>query len=411
MGLAEYLRAFLHDLRAHRLRSSLTVLGIAWGTVAVVVLLAFGVGLERQTLENFHGLGERIVLLFGGRTTVPHAGFPDGRTVRLTEEDGEALRREVPEIVRMSAEYSERDVPVRHGRESASPNITGVEPVYGRLRNVIAQRGGRFLNRLDMEGRRRVAVLGDDLAGLLFGGDDPVGRRVRVGRTPFLVVGVMKPKVQNSSYDSRDEDRIFIPATTHRALFGDRYVANFVYRTADPSRTKAVEREVYEVLGARHRFDPADEDALGVWDTVEWEQEFGYLFFGFKLFFALVGSFTLSVGGIGVANIMYIVVRERMPEIGLRRSVGARKRDILVQFLSEAGGIVLLGAVAGFLASVGIVELLSLVPMDEYVGTPTVSPLVIGVTVALLGGIGLAAGWFPARQAARLDPVECIRDA
>lgn len=411
MGFSEHLRAFLHDLRAHRLRSSLTVLGIAWGTVAVVVLLAFGVGLERQTLENFHGLGERIVLLFGGRTTVPHAGFPDGRTIRLTPEDGDVLRRKIPEIVRMSVEHIESGVPVRHGRESAGPDITGVEPFYGLLRNVIAQRGGRFLNRLDMEGRRRVAVLGDDLADLLFGDAEPVGRRIRVGEAPFLVVGVMKPKVQNSSYSSRDEDRIFIPATTHRAIFGDRHVSNFVYRAADPSRTKAVEREVYEVLGARHRFDPADEDALGVWDTAEWEEQFGYLFLGFKLFFAIVGSFTLSVGGIGVANIMYIVVRERMPEIGLRRSVGARKRDILVQFLSEAGGIVLLGAVAGFLASVGIVELLGLIPMDQYVGTPTVSPLVIGVTVALLGGVGLAAGWFPARQAARLDPVECMRDA
>ncbi len=411
MGVLEHFRALWHDLRAHKLRSSLTVLGIAWGTVAVVVLLAFGVGLERQTMKNFHGLGERIVLLFGGRTTVPHAGFPDGRTIRLTAEDGEALRREIPEIVQMSPEYSERGVPVRRGRESASPNITGVEPVYGRMRNVIPQRGGRFLNRLDVEQRRRVAVLGDELATLLFpDGVDPVGRRVRVGETPFLVVGVMRPKTQNSSYNSRDEDRIFIPATTHRTLFGDRWVANFVYTTADPSRTQAVEGEVYRVLGARHRFDPADEDALGVWDTSEFEQEFGYLFLGFKLFFAIVGSFTLSVGGIGVANIMYIVVRERMPEIGLRRSVGARRRDILAQFLTEAGGIVVLGAAAGFLASIGIVELLGLVPMEEFVGTPTISPQVITVTVSLLGAVGLAAGFFPARHAARLEPVECMRD-
>lgn len=403
------LRAFLADIRRHRMRTTLTVLGIAWGTVAVVVLLAFGVGLERQTRKNFHGLGEQIVLLFGGRTTVPHAGFPDGRSIRLREEDGALLRSEIPDIVQLSPEFSERGTPVRRGRESASPNITGVYPVYGELRNVIADRGGRFLNRLDMEQRRRVAVLGDDLRELLFGEEDAVGRTVHVGDTPFLVVGVMKPKIQNSSYNSRDEDRIFIPASTHRAVFGGRHVANLVYRTRSADRTEAVEERVYQVLGRKYRFSAGDEDALGVWDTSEFEQEFDYLFLGFRIFFAIVGSFTLSVGAIGVANIMYIVVRERTPEIGLRRSVGATRRDILLQFFGEAFGIVALGAVAGLVASVGIVEMLGMLPMDDFVGTPTISPTVLGVTLLLLAAISFLAGLFPARRAAELDPVECMR--
>ncbi|MDE0649950.1 MAG: ABC transporter permease, partial [Gammaproteobacteria bacterium] len=127
----------------------------------------------------------------------------------------------------------------------------------------------------------------------------------------FTVIGVLQPKIQNSSYNSRDEDRVFIPASTHAALFGSRFVSNLVYRTADASRTAAVEARVYEVLGRKYRFSPRDEDALQVWDTAEWERMFGFLFLGFKLFFAIVGSFTLSVGGIGVANIMYIVVQER----------------------------------------------------------------------------------------------------
>lgn len=403
------LRAFLADIRRHRMRTTLTVLGIAWGTVAVVVLLAFGVGLERQTRKNFHGLGEQIVLLFGGRTTVPHAGFPDGRSIRLREEDGALLRSEIPDIVQLSPEFSERGTPMRRGRESASPNITGVYPVYGELRNVIADRGGRFLNRLDMEQRRRVAVLGDDLRELLFGEEDAVGRTVHVGDTPFLVVGVMKPKIQNSSYNSRDEDRIFIPASTHRAVFGGRHVANLVYRTRSADRTEAVEERVYQVLGRKYRFSAGDEDALGVWDTSEFEQEFDYLFLGFRIFFAIVGSFTLSVGAIGVANIMYIVVRERTPEIGLRRSVGATRRDILLQFFGEAFGIVALGAVAGLVASVGIVEMLGMLPMDDFVGTPTISPTVLGVTLLLLAAISFLAGLFPARRAAELDPVECMR--
>jgi len=203
---------------------------------------------------------------------------------------------------------------------------------------------------------------------------------------------------------------VFIPASTHAALFGSRFVSNLVYRTADASRTEDVEARVYEVLGAKYRFNPGDEDALGVWDTAEWERMFGFLFLGFKIFFAIVGSFTLSVGGIGVANIMYIVVRERTNEIGIKRSLGATRRSILWQFLTESMLIVVAGAALGVAVSLGIVKLMSLVPMQEFVGTPTISLQVAVVTMALLAFIAVLAGFFPARRAATLDPVECLRD-
>ena len=409
MRAAGLVREFVADIRAQRLRTALTVLGIAWGTIAVVVLLAFGVGLERQTRKRFHGLGDRIVILFGGRTTISYRGFPEGRYIQLREADGEVLLKQIADIELLSPEYSNRRTPVRHGTHTTNPNITGVLPVYGEMRNIIADTGGRFLNDLDVTERRRVAMLGDGLATLLFEGADPVGQQVFLGETPFTVIGVMKPKTQNSSYNSRDTDRIFIPATTYRAVFGDPYVNNFVYRTRDVSVTKAVERQVYETLGRRHSFDPNDKDALGVWDTTEWETQFSFMFLAFNIFFAIIGSFTLTVGGIGVANIMYIVVRERTREIGIRRSVGATRGDILRQFIGEAFLVVGMGAVLGSAGSWAIVWLLAFVPMQEFVGTPTISPAVGLVTLSLLGTIGLLAGLFPARRAAALDPVECLR--
>lgn len=402
-------REFVADLRGQKLRTSLTVLGIAWGTVAVVVLLAFGVGLERQTRKRFHGLGDRIVVVFQGATTKPFAGFPNGRPIRLTAADAELLAREVPEIAQLSPEYISRSTRIRRGEKAASPAVTGVLPVYGEMRNIIPQQGGRFLNDLDVADRRRVAVLGDELATLLFGDEPPVGQQVFLGDTPFLVIGVMQPKLQNSSYQQRDKDRVFIPATTHHALFGRRFLNNIVYRSVSPEATKVAERKVYEVLGRKYKFDPTDEDALAFWDTSEWETRFGKMFTAFNIFFAIVGSFTLVVGGVGVANIMYIVVRERTREIGIRRAVGATRRDILRQFFLEALAIVALGAVLGLGLSVGLVAALGGLPIKDFVGTPAISFTVMGATLGLLAVVAFAAGLLPARRAAALDPVEALR--
>jgi putative ABC transport system permease protein len=402
-------REFFADLRAQKLRTSLTVLGIAWGTVAVVVLLAFGVGLERQTRKRFHGLGDRIVILFGGRTTKAFAGFGTGRPIRLTLEDVPILAREVSEIEHISPEFITRSARVRRGVKAAAPAVTGILPVYGLMRNIIAEAGGRFINDQDVAERRRVAVLGDELAKLLFGDASAVGQQVFLGDTPFTIVGVMRPKLQNSSYQQRDKDRVFIPATTQYALFGDRFLNNIVYRAKAPELTKAAERRVYETLGRRYRFDPTDKDALGFWDTSEWETRFSKMFVAFHVFFAIVGSFTLLVGGIGVANIMYIVVRERTREIGVRRAVGATRADIMRQFFAEALMIVALGATLGLALSLGLVVALGALPIKEFVGVPTISAPVLAATLTLLALVAFAAGLMPARRAAALDPVEALR--
>ena len=408
MPILELLRQFRHDMRTQRLRTILTVMGIAWGTVAVVVLLAFGTGLSRQMKTNALGLGDGIVIMSGGRTTRPFEGFPEGRAIRLTEVDAEILRREIPTLTEISPEYGQ-STRVSNGPTGANPYVTGILPEYAVMRNIHVRGGGRFINALDLDQRRRVAVLGNGLDSLLFKGEDAVGREVRIGEVPFIVVGVMQPKTQNSSYQARDQDRVFIPASTHRALFGQQYIRHIVYRAGDPEETKAAERQVFEILGRRHKFDAADRTALNVWDTNEQMRMFKYLFLGFNMFLGIVGAFTLTVGGIGVANIMYIVVRERTAEIGIRRSVGARRRDILRQFIAETFVVVGLGAVAGTVLSAGIIALGTMAPFQEEIGRPVVSLPVAAATMGLLAGIAFMAGLFPARKAASMDPVECLR--
>ena len=401
-------REFLTDLRRQKLRTALTILGITWGTVAVVVLLAFGTGLGKQMKTNARGIGESVVILTPGVTTMPFNGFPEGRATRLTEGDVQALRGDVSGVLRLSPEYGAWRA-TRHGRQVANPFVSGVYPEYAEMRNVFAAPGGRFFNQNDMDGRRRVAFLGDALAQTLFQGADPVGQQVYVGATPFTVIGVLQPKKQNSSYQSRDQDRMFVPSTTYTSVFGDRYVSRIIYQPTDPRQSESIRAAVSSVLAGRHQFDPADRDAVYVWDTGENLKMFEYLFLGFNIFLGVVGSFTLIVGGIGVANIMYIVVKERTREIGLKRALGARRNDILGQIFLETTMIVGIGAAAGMAISVGMVKVAAMLPIEEMVGTPELSPVVIGSTLCLLAVVAFFAGLFPARRAANLDPVESLR--
>jgi putative ABC transport system permease protein len=411
MGIPELFGPFLHTLRTQRLRTALTVLGITWGTTAVVVLLAFGVGLAAQMKKNAAGIGDGVVIVFGGNTSRSYKGFPEGRRIRYTGDDARLVGREVPQIAVITPEYGRWNTSVRHKDNAATPYVSGVEPVFSDLRNVFPEPGGRFIDDLDMAGRRRVAFLGDELKKVLFGDEEAVGKTVLVGKTPFTVVGVMQKKGQNSSYSQRDKDRIFIPATTFRSVFGATYASQILYRPKDADASQSAEKAMREVLARRYTFDPEDQDAVRVWDTNEGMKFFKYLFLGFNIFLGVVGSFTLVVGGIGVANIMYVVVRERTREIGVRRALGARRSTILTQILLETFVIVGVGAVMGVLLSFGLVAVAKLAPIQEMVGVPTISPMVMAATLSLLAGIAFLAGLFPARRAANLDPVECLRYA
>jgi putative ABC transport system permease protein len=348
-----------------------------------------------------------------GQTSIPFEGYGRGRPIRLNEDDIEMIRSEVKEIKRISPEFSKRGSAIRVGDKINRPNITGIIPEYGVMRNIWQEPGGRWLNDLDIEKNRRVVFLGNRLRDFLFGEKaEVIGKYVYINETPFMVVGVMKDKTQNSSYNQRDRDRAFIPMTTFKSMFGHKYVENFVYQIDGPLKSKEIKKKVYATVAKKFKFDPNDEETLGIWDTTDFDDFIFYFTLGFNIFMGLMGVVTLIVGGIGLANIMYVVVQERTREIGIRRSVGAKRRNIFGQLLFESFVVIGLGAFIGFIMALGLIELIAAIPsveLREAVGVPEFNPFVALITILILGSIGFLAGYFPARRAARLNVIDCLR--
>ena len=407
--LREVLRQLVLDVRRQKLRTFLTVFGIVWGTVAVTLLLAFGTGLKKQMIKSTAGLGDRICIAWPGLTSIPHQGLGKGRRIRLIEEDIEAIRREAEGLSGVSSEYS-TSMKLHLDLKTWPVDVSGVSPEFGRMRNLIPDAGGRFIDPVDMAEQRRVVFLGDKLAKNVFGKpEDAVGKTVMLGSSPFLVIGVLRPKTQDSSYSGRDNDKASIPGTTYRALTGEKYVNNVIFQATSNFDTEPLKARILEILGKRKKFDPTDKEALSVWDTTGQFKFWDTFMLAFTGFLGVVGSLTLVVGGIGVSNIMNVVVEERTKEIGIKMALGARQRFILGQFLLETLLVTGIGGAIGFAVSITICAVFPRFGLTDFVGVPEVSPLVAGVTMAILGLIGLVAGWFPAREASRLDPVVAMK--
>ena len=399
--------SLVQDLRTHKVRAVLTVFGVAWGTIGVIVLLAFGEGLRIQTQREQHGLGAEIVVAWPSRTTKAFAGYGPGRRLRFRTDDIMRLPGEIPELAAISPEYY-WDARVVRASVTRRLRVTGVYPSFAGLRNLYPQPGGRFINSADIADRRRVAFLGDAVSKAFFPHEDPVGQTLHIDGTPFRVIGRLQGKQQSNAYSAHDEWQVFIPGTSFVGLFGQEDPDLFIFRAAHPEVHDRAMRSVYETLGRQYRFDPADRGAIYCWDSTEAGRFWQYFFLGMNVFMGVGGAFTLFVGGIGVANIMYIIVRERTAEIGLKMAVGAKPRLILTQYLVQALLLTVTGGAIGFALAVATTTGIGLSPATDYIGVPTVSPWVAILTVALLAIIGALAGYFPARRAARLDPVQAL---
>ncbi|HEX7049705.1 MAG TPA: ABC transporter permease [Longimicrobiales bacterium] len=406
------LEEFYGDLKAQRTRAFLTIFAITWGTIAVVLLLAFGEGLKRMVVEGMIGAGQRMFMVYGGETSIEFEGLAKGRRIRLTEADLELIRRSIPEVDLVSPSYG-RTATLEVGEVRTTTFMEGAYPAFGAMRTMAPASGGRFLNARDVEERRRVVFLGDSIAYRLFGGAPAVGRTVMIDDLPFTVVGTMQTKFQTSMNNGPDAERAIIPASTFRTIYGNRYVSHLLIRPRSINEAARVKRRLYEVLGRRYRFDPDDERALSMWDLIEAERINRNIGLGIQIFLGVVGGLTLLVAGVGVANIMYVVVRERTREIGTKLAVGARKRHIMAQFIFEALTIALTGGAIGLaVATAAVLGVDSMTPGNmamEFLMNPKLSwPIGLG-TVAILTAIGLVAGVFPARKAASVDPVESLR--
>jgi putative ABC transport system permease protein len=414
--LQELLSQVASSLLRNKLRSFLTMAGIAWGVASIVLIVAMGDGFKQGQRNNTKQLGENIVLLFPGRTEKQVGGQRAGRRIRFTYDDIDDIRTECFRVSRVIGEL-QNGAKVASAYNSGSFTVNGVEPLYSKIRTIpIAQ--GRFLIEPDETDALRVAVLGDNVRKQLFGDRSTApGSQIFLNGLPFGIVGLMPAKNQNSSYNGLDGDKIYVPyATMVRDMppkdddFHPGIVNDIIYVPSSLTEWKAARQQVLRVLGRNHQFDTDDKGAVYVWDTVESAELVDQIFVSMTAFLGAIAVITLTLGGVGVLNIMLVSVTERTREIGLRKAVGATRRRIMMDFLAE--GVILAGlsGLMGFLGAYGLASLVNSLPLqaDMFAGLP-----VKGATTAwsfgALAVVAISSALFPAWRAASLTPVEALR--
>ncbi len=406
------IREFLQDIRSQKTRAFLTTIAISWGIVAVTLLMAFGDGLSFRMREGLLNAGDRIIRVYSGQTTKKWEGLPVGRRILLKEEDCEVIEKNIPQVAVAVGGFG-RYVRLKAGDKISSTHMEGVFPEFEFLRRTYHAAGGRFLNAKDLEERRRVVFLGGEIAKELFGKPDPIGEVVKIDGVPFTVVGTMPKKLQTSMNNGPDDRRAIIPFTTFQSIYGDKYLDEMIVKPARADDGMYVEKEIRRVLGKKYQFDPTDERAVPMWNFIENEKEGEKIFRGINIFLAVIGAMTLIIAGVGVANIMFVVAKERTKEIGIKRAIGAKRSHIIFQFIFESLLIAFIGGSFGMLVSVGIIKAIWMIPVSEgameFLGRPLLSQSVIIVSICLLAFIGLLAGIFPARKAASVNPVDALR--
>jgi len=345
MFLTELVQQSWTALRRNRMRSILTMLGISWGVVSLVLLLAFGEGLGGGIMEAVGSLGNNVIVLWPGQTSMQAGGQRAGRKIHYEYEDIQAIRAEVPIIRAVSAE-SKGDFGFKAGTRVVSIQTRGVEYPYASMRKIVAA-DGRNIEEGEFAARKPVVVLGHHAAERIFQGAPAVGQTVLVQGRSFEVVGVMDIKIQDSMYEGPDNEQAFIPYEVFNELTNAKDPQMIVFQPISAELHTAALTAARNVIARRHHFEAKDNKATPEWDTVESGQMLRAFTIGLDALLGMIGALTLGVGGVGVMNIMLVSVTERTKEIGLLKAIGARRRHILVQFLIEALVLTFVGGALG----------------------------------------------------------------
>jgi len=408
-------RFFWSEFRKRRKKAALVTFALFWGTLSIILLLAFGQGMSTQFGISFSGLGETLIMVYGGQTSLEFQGLPKGRQISLYPEDVDYLRDRIPEILRIAPESYNYFQVSANGKE-VNRNVHGTTAEFALMRTQIPQLGGRFLDADDVALGRKVAFIGWKVARDLFGPDNPVGKSIVVNRVPFVVIGVLKKKLQNSMYNGPDADQIYLPFYSYRQIDNRRRINQIHIQPRDGDQSKLIEARVRTLLGRKYRFDETDPYALSFWNTIENAKEGQAIFKGMEIFLGIIGALTLLVGAVGVTNLMYATAKERTKEIGIKLAIGARRRVIVQQFFLETMFIFAKGTFWGCLTAFNIVHLIRLIPVnydsfgvDAYLLRPVFSAQIFAAYMIILGVLVFLSGIFPALRASKSNPIESLR--
>ena len=406
MNLYSAGKVSFRSLRANKMRSVLTMLGMIIGVAAVIIMVAIGAGANERIAAQIASVGSNLLLVLPGSTTSGGLRTGHGSTPTLTMDDAKAIGKELPAVA-LASPSSRSSGPVVYGNQNWSTILQGVSPEYFEMRDWMTLEG-RYFTTQEMDAAVKVCLLGTTVAGYLFGSEDPVGKIVRIKRAPFTVVGVLESKGQSPNGQDQD-DIVIVPVTTLlKKLAGSAHAGSIgvvLVQAVDGDRVKEAEQEVTSLLRQRHRIGPGQDDDFSVRNLSEMLALAESATRIMSLLLGGIASVSLVVGGIGIMNIMLVSVTERTREIGIRMAVGARERDILSQFLIEAVLLALTGGAIGIVLGAAGAVLISRLAGWSTLISPAAAFLAFGFSAA----VGVFFGFYPARKASRMDPIEALR--